>query len=172
MNTFDEIFDVVDINNNVIRQASRDEVHQKKLMHRSVHILVFNSQVNLFLQKRSLIKDENPGLWDTSAAGHLDSGEDYLNCAKRELKEELGISVAMDEVMRIPAQLATLWEHIHVYKCVTNNKIKINKQEINEGRFWSMPEIMQSIKSNPKIFTSTFHLLFNDYINKYKQSLP
>ena len=92
----------------MIRQASRDEVHQKKLMHRSVHILVFNSQVNLFLQKRSLIKDENPGLWDTSAAGHLDSGEDYLNCAKRELKEELGISCSMDEVMRIPAQLATL----------------------------------------------------------------
>ena len=167
---FDEIIDVVDVDNNIIRQAPRYEVHNKKLMHRSVHILVFNSQGNLFLQKRSMIKDENPGLWDTSAAGHVDSGEDYLHCAERELEEELGISVAMDEVMRIPAQLATLWEHIHVYKCVTNNKI--NKQEINEGRFWSMPEIMQSIKSNPKIFTSTFHLLFNDYINKYKQSLP
>ena len=82
---FDEIIDVVDVDNNIIRQAPRYEVHNKRLMHRSVHILVFNSQGNLFLQKRSMTKDENPGLWDTSAAGLVDSGEDYLHCAKREL---------------------------------------------------------------------------------------
>lgn len=172
MSEFDEIVDVVDFNNNVINQASRYEVHKKGLMHRSVHIIVFNSQGDLFLQKRSMIKDENPGLWDTSAAGHVDAGEDYLHCAERELEEELGISVAMDEVMCIPAQLKTLWEHVRVYKCVTDNQIDINGLEISEGRYWTVSKIIQSIESSPKIFTSTFHLIFNDYICGLKQSLP
>ena len=165
---FDEIIDVVDVDNNIIRQAPRYEVHNKRLMHRSVHILVFNSQGNLFLQKRSMTKDENPGLWDTSAAGHVDSGEDYLHCAKRELEEELSINVVMVEVMRIPAQMNSLWEHVRVYKCITDNELKINCLEISEGRYWTIAEIIQSIELNSKIFTSTFHLIFNDYISKHK----
>ena len=72
MNERDEIFDVVDAENNIIGKASRHEVHSKSLMHRSVHILVFSPQGNLFLQKRSMNKDESPGLWDISAAGMLE----------------------------------------------------------------------------------------------------
>ena len=165
MFNYDETFDVVDAHNNVISQASRYEVHKKRLMHRSVHILVFNYHGDLFLQKRSMIKDENPGLWDTAAAGHVGAGEDYFHSAERELEEELGISVAIDEVMRIPAQLNTLWEHVRVYKCITNNQIKINGLEISEGRYWTLPEITQSIEFSPKIFTPTFRLIFNDYIS-------
>ena len=161
----DEIFDVVDVNNIVISQASRSEVHKKGLMHRSVHILVFNFHGDLFLQKRSMVKDENPGLWDTAAAGHVGAGENYLHSAQRELKEELGLNVSIKEVMRIPAQLNTLWEHVRVYECITNHQIKINGLEISEGRYWTLPELTQSIESNPKIFTSTFHLIFNAYIN-------
>ena len=168
MRKFDEFFDVVDINNNVIGRASRYEVHKKRLMHRSAHILVFNSRDNLFLQKRSMSKDENPGLWDTSAAGHVDAGEDYLHCAERELEEELGISVAMEEVMHISAQPNSLWEHVHVYKCVTDNPIEINCLEIAEGRYWTVSEITKSIESSPKIFTPTFHLIFNDYSSRHK----
>ena len=70
----------MDANDTVIDVMSRGEVHQLGLMHRSVHILVFNSADELFIQKRSMSKDSNPGLWDSSAAGHLDSGEDYLHC--------------------------------------------------------------------------------------------
>ena len=160
MDDFDEIIDVVDVNDNVISRAPRYEVHKKGLMHRSVHIIVFNFLGHLFLQKRSLKKDESPGLWDTSAAGHLDLGEDNFHCANRELKEELGISVPMNEIMRIPAQPATLWEHVLVYQCITEQKIQINYREISEGRFWRLSEITDSIESNPKKFTSTFHLLF------------
>ena len=167
MNQTNEIIDVVDINDNIIGQSCRHEVHDKNLFHRSAHILVFNNNGELFLQKRSNNKDESPGLWDTSAAGHVNSGEDYLHCAERELQEELGINSKMDEVMRIPAQKKTLWEHVRVYKCVTDNQININILEISEGRYWTMSEITESIKSSSDIFTSTFHLIFNDYISKH-----
>ena len=60
-------------------------------MHRAVHILVFNQRGELFLQKRSMSKDNDPGMWDSSAAGHVDSGESYLDCATREIEEELGV---------------------------------------------------------------------------------
>ena len=72
-----ELFDVVDSEDRVIGQATRREVHTKGLFHRSVHIWVFNSRGELFLQKRVMTKDENPGYWDSSAAGHLNAGEGY-----------------------------------------------------------------------------------------------
>ena len=61
MNQSNEIIDVVDINDNIIGQSYRHEVHDKNLLHRSTHILVFNNTGELFLQKRSMNKDESPG---------------------------------------------------------------------------------------------------------------
>ena len=165
-NQSDEIIDVVDADDLIIAKATRAQVHSNDLMHRSSHILVFNSSGSLFLQKRATTKDESPGLWDSSAAGHVESGENYLKCAKRELEEELNLSdIEISEVMSIPAQIKTFWEHVRVYKCITDNEIKINYLEISEGRYWTMSEITQSIESSPKIFTSTFHLIFKDYIS-------
>jgi predicted protein tyrosine phosphatase len=71
----EEIFDVVNERDEVVGQAPRSEVHRRKLNHRAVHVLVFNSRGELFLQKRSLKKDCFPGAWDSSASGHLDTGE-------------------------------------------------------------------------------------------------
>src|SRR5271156_2765821 len=90
----DEIFDVVNDQDEVIGQRSRGEVHRLGLKHRAVHVLVFNGRGEVFLQKRSMQKDTFPGAWDSSASGHLDSGEDYDACAARELREELGLTVS------------------------------------------------------------------------------
>ncbi len=157
----EEIFDVVDQDDQVIGQASRKEVHERGLLHRSVHILVFNSKGDLFLQKRSLAKDENPGYWDTSAAGHVDSGEDYECCAHRELEEELGIKGDLKEVGRFSACPETFFEHVRVYLCISNDKIVINPDEISEGRFWSLEEIEASIRNGTLPFTSTFRLILD-----------
>ena len=167
MSEYDEIFDVVDSEDMVIGKASRLQVHNNDLMHRSVHILVFNSTGSLFLQKRAMIKDESPGLWDSSAAGHVESGEDYISCAKRELNEELSLSdVQLDEVLSITAQSTTFWEHVRVYKCVTDSNICINKNEISEGRYINLSEVRALMQLNHKIHTSTFSLIYANYINK------
>ncbi|HWB58583.1 MAG TPA: 16S rRNA (adenine(1518)-N(6)/adenine(1519)-N(6))-dimethyltransferase RsmA, partial [Chthoniobacteraceae bacterium] len=82
-----ELFDVVDEQNRVIGAASRHEVHSQKLRHRAVHIFVFNKAGELFLQKRSRWKDKQQRKWDSSAAGHLNSGDEYDPTAARELFE-------------------------------------------------------------------------------------
>ena len=82
----EEIFDVVNERDEVIAQQTRSEVHRLGLKHRAIHLLVFNSKGELFLQKRSFKKDCFPNTWDSSASGHLDSGEDYDTCILREPK--------------------------------------------------------------------------------------
>jgi isopentenyldiphosphate isomerase len=88
-----EIFDVVNERDEVIGQQERGEVHRLGLMHRAVHVLVFNAAGQIFLQKRSMSKDRQPGLWDSSASGHVDAGEAYDACAVRELHEEIGLQL-------------------------------------------------------------------------------
>ena len=86
----EEIFDLVNERDEVVGQATRSEVHAKRLMHRAVHILVFSPEGKLLLQRRSKTKDQCPDVWGTSCAGHVDSGEDYDSSARREYGEELG----------------------------------------------------------------------------------
>jgi isopentenyl-diphosphate delta-isomerase type 1 len=164
MDDSSELFDVVDSENRVIGQATRGEVHAKGLLHRSVHIWVFNSQGELYLQKRAMTKDDNPGYWDSSAAGHLNAGEGYLACAHRELMEELGISGELQFFMKFSASRETHWEHVETYLCTTDQKITINPLEISEGRYWTISGLKESVRNHPGQFTSTFHLFFDNYL--------
>ena len=86
-----ELFEVVDEHDQVLRQESRTEVHRQRLLHRAVHVLVFNKSGEVYLQKRAATKDTYPNRWTTSCSGHVDAGEDYDTAVVRELKEELGI---------------------------------------------------------------------------------
>jgi isopentenyl-diphosphate Delta-isomerase len=165
MNVDQEIYNIVDENDCVIGKASRKYIHQNKLLHRSVHILVFNSRKELFLQKRALCKDESPGLWDTSTAGHVDAGETYLDCAHREISEELNIKVVLIPSIKISACKNTHGEHVQVYTCTTNDIIKVNPEEIDEGTFFNLFAIQENISNNPDQFTSSFKLLFNQILN-------
>ena len=111
----DELFDVVDEDDKVIGVARRGDVHKQGLRHRAVHILVRRANGDVFLQKRSLMKDSSPGKWDSSSSGHLDSGEGYERAAIRELEEELGISVdAVDEIGTLPASEVTGQEFVRI----------------------------------------------------------
>ena len=90
----EEIFDIVNERDEVVGQNTRREVHARGLWHRAVHVLVFNARGEVFLQKRSIKKDIAAGKWDSSASGHLDSGEDYDACAVREVREEIGLRLS------------------------------------------------------------------------------
>ena len=153
----EELFDVVDKQDVVLRPETREVVHVNNLRHRAAHMLLFNSKGELFLQKRSMWKDRNPGLWDSSAAGHVDSGEDYLQAARRELQEELGIPAP--ELLcfgRLTPSPATGWEFIELYRGTHEGPFHPAPMEIETGAFFEMEHIVEWAKNTPTDFSPVF----------------
>src|SRR5206468_6656837 len=111
-----ERFPVVDEADRIIRYGYRQEVHANNFRHRAVHILIFNEAGQVYLQQRSRRKDRHPLLWDSSAAGHVSDGENYDEAAKRELHEELGISVPLEKLLKISASTQTGHESTWLYR--------------------------------------------------------
>lgn len=155
----EELFDVVDEHDTVLGQATRREVHEKGLMHRAVHILVFNKNHDCLLQKRSMLKDKHPGVWDSSAAGHLDAGEDYESAARRELQEELGIEgVRLLHLGNIPPSALTGWEHVALYAALYDGKVHFPAAEISGVMPFSASVIDSWLARRPEDFASSFAL--------------
>ncbi|HEX3082468.1 MAG TPA: NUDIX domain-containing protein, partial [Candidatus Saccharimonadia bacterium] len=86
-----ELITIVDKNDNVIGQSERKTAREQGLIHRMVKVVIKNSSGQILLQQRSEKKTESPLLWDLSATGHVDAGEDYAEAAVRETAEEVGI---------------------------------------------------------------------------------
>jgi isopentenyl-diphosphate delta-isomerase type 1 len=164
----DEVLYEVDRNDQVIGPRTRGDIHRLGLIHRAVHILVFNDQNNLFLQKRSERKDVNPGLWDTSAAGHVDFGESYHEAALRELNEELGIDTpdSFEFLYKLEANQSNGWEFIEVYRTHFNGKLQLNEDEISEGQWLSLNELDDWLKTKPECLTDSFIALWNQYLTR------
>ena len=152
----DEIFDVVNDRNDVIGTAPRGEVHAKKLLHRAVHIFVFNKHGELWLQQRSHLKDVHPLAWDSSAAGHLDSGETYSASASRELKEEIGIEAPTECIAKIPACEMTGWEFVELHRAHHNGPMHFAPDEIACGAFFRPEQITNWIAARPQDFATGF----------------
>jgi isopentenyldiphosphate isomerase len=158
----EEIFDVVNERDEVIDCKPRAEVHRLGLLHRAVHVLVFNSRGEIFLQKRSMSKDKSPGLWDSSASGHLDSGEDYDACAVREVREEIGLrlNVCPQKLFKLPASVETDQEFVCVYRCEAEGPFELHPDEIERGDWFSPNEVTRWIADKPQDFCSAFRLIW------------
>ena len=151
----EEVFDIVDEQDRLVGKAARSEVHgNPTLIHRVAHVLVFDSSGELFLQKRGVKKDVQPGKWDTSVGGHVEAGEAYEDAAFREMREELGIEGTKIEFMyKYLHRNEYESEYVSTYRCVWNGPIEIQPEEIDAGRFWSLEKIR---KSDPSLFTPNF----------------
>lgn len=157
-----EIFDVVDENDRVIDQRPRSEVHRLNLLHRATHVLVYNHAGELFLQKRSMAKDSSPGLWDSSASGHLDQGESYDACARREFSEELGVNPPppLQRLFKIAACPETEYEFAWIYRCEYEGPMQLQAAEIDEGRWLAATQIDAWISERPQELTSSFRVIW------------
>ena len=160
----EEIFDVVNERDEVIGRKTRSQVHRLGLQHRAVHVLVFNSRGQVFLQKRSTKKDRQPGLWDSSASGHVDSGEDYDVCSLRELGEEIGLhlSEVPPRLFKLPASPETDQEHVWVYRCQAEGPFDLNPEEIERGDWFTPEELTRWMAERPKDFASALLLIWKE----------
>ena len=162
-NVASERFPVVDENDRVVRDASRSEVHGNNLRHRAVHIFVFNGRGEVFLQKRSRSKDRHPLLWDSSAAGHVDAGEEYDTAATRELQEELGIAAELRRIVKLPASDQTGQEFIWLYRASHEGPFRLAATEIDYGAFFPPALVAHWIAARPEEFAPGFVACWNEF---------
>ena len=166
----EEWFDVVNDRDEVVGRATRREVHARGLLHRAVHVLVFDQAGRIFLQKRSMKKDMSPGLWDSSCSGHLDSGEDYDAAATRELGEEIGVFGAhstgsgpakLERWFRLEAREETAQEFCWVYRLRHNGPFVLHPDEIDTGEWLAPAELDRRIATRPQDYCSALKLIWS-----------
>jgi 8-oxo-dGTP pyrophosphatase MutT (NUDIX family) len=107
-------------------------------------------------------KDRQPGLWDSSSSGHVDSGEDYDHCAIRELREEIGLKLASppQRLFKLAAGPETDQEHVWVYRCESEGPFQLDPQEIEGGQWFTPAEISSWIQRHPQDFASAFLVIW------------
>lgn len=164
--TDDEILEIVDSDDRVIGRATRGEIHRKGVMHRAVHIFVFNSDGEIYIQRRSALKDRHPLKLDSSAAGHVDPGESYEQTAVRELEEELGITAQVEQVLRVAACEQTDNEHVMLFTVETGLEPVPNPEEVQWGGFMPPEKLSALMQENPDDFVPAFILLWNEFLRK------
>ena len=161
----EELFDVVDTEDNVLRPETRSTVHRNRLLHRAVHIFVFNAVGQLYLQRRSMTKDSAPGKWVSSCSGHVDSGEDYDTAAVRELGEEIGLfdPQGMERVFKEAPCAATGNEFVWVYRCYDEGPFTLDPEEVSDGKWIDLEKLDQWIEERPRDFAWSFTYLWAKY---------
>ena len=166
--TPDEQFPVVDKDDRICGYASRAEVHGNNLLHRAVHILIFNQVGDVYLQQRSRWKDRHPLKWDSSAAGHVTAGENYDETARRELKEELGVDVPLERIFKLTASSRTDHEFICGYRGIGSASLAPNKCEIERGVFFAPGVIDGWTSARPTDFAPAFLECWQAYQRKLR----
>lgn len=136
---------VVDAGNRFVRWEDRKVIHQERLVHRSIHVLVFDSQGRLVIQRRHRDKDTFPHHWDNSVAGHVEESdylagpddrldEVYRAVAARELEEELGVSAALELVGHFEPLAGVHYEQIRMFQATSDGPYVIQEEEVEEVR--------------------------------------
>ncbi len=156
MDIQEEFLEVINEHGDTIKTLPRSVVHgDPSLMHKVVHVLVFNKNGELLLQKRSMNKDVAPGKWDTSVGGHVNAGETIIEALSREMEEELGITTCEPEFLYTYIHSNQYEsELVYTHSCVHSGQIRFNKDEIDEIRFWTSDEIKQNLGKG--IFSDNF----------------
>lgn len=160
MDNLEEKFPLVDEEGRVIGSATRGECHNgSRLLHPVVHLHVFNSAGDIYLQKRPEWKDIQPRKWDTAVGGHMDYGETPEQALRREVNEELGITDFVPEfVDKYVFDSKRERELVYVNRTTYDGPVRPSAEELDGGRFWTMQEIKEAM--GKEILTPNFESEF------------
>ncbi|MEK6876154.1 MAG: NUDIX domain-containing protein [Nanoarchaeota archaeon] len=164
----EEVLDVVNEKDQFVRKASRKEVREKALMYRVSRVIILNKEKKFLVQKRSMQKDIYPGQWDIGVAGTVSSGDGYAGTAMRELMEELGI-VGISNIQLMHSFLFKIKHHslednsiCKVYKLNYDEKLVMQREEIEEIKFLAAGEVKKLIAEEP--FHPVGAIIFKKYL--------
>ena len=142
-----EYFPVVTPEGDVIGRAMRQDCHNgSHILHPVVHLHVFSSKGELYLQRRAMHKCLLPGYWDTAVGGHVMYGETIQDALIREVSEEIGITDYVPvhvETYRYDSSRES--EMVHVYRTTYDGPFAWNDGEVMDGRFWSIEELRMAM---------------------------
>lgn len=162
-----DVFDVVDADDNVIGQATREECHSQGLTHRTVMFFIFDRQGRIFVNRRSESKDVLPGKWSIVLGGHLDAGETYDEAVKREFREETGLSASPFTLGSFKKYIRQEKEHVRVYGFTVDRSPLLDPNETLEGEFMdvgTVGEILDKKDFLPE--TRTLYAMLLDHLKK------
>ena len=153
-----EFLDIIDEDGNYTGEVmEREKVHELNLLHWEVSVFPINDKGEVLLQKRAATKKLNPNMWG-SCAGHVDSGEGLEESALRELEEEIGLKLSIDDLHVLDEKQVTKSErNSHLtkvyYVYYNGNDFKIQTEELSEVKWFNIDDIIKMIKDNDKSIT-------------------
>jgi isopentenyl-diphosphate Delta-isomerase len=156
----EENVDLLDTKGNKTgRIVKKGEAHRNALWHTGAHVWIYNSNGEVLLQKRSMEKENYPGLWDISAAGHVSAGEKPKDAALRELNEELGIRTDPKNLKKILVFKSSSdysgsyhnreFEYVYILKIPVNSKVIRQKEEVDATKFIPVKKFKTEL-NNPR----------------------
>lgn len=142
MNPADERVDVVDSKDRVIGVVTRAEVRARNLLHRCAEIAILNRAGEIYVHRRTETKDVYPGMYDMVVGGVLASGESWEEGARRELREEAGVTgVELREIGRHAFDGQVERALMRLYEVTWNGPVTPQPEEIAWGAFVSFEEL-------------------------------
>lgn len=158
-----ELLFVVDENNKPLDPLPRDFVQENKIWHRCSHIWIINKNNQILCQKRSALKDKNPGKWEAHFGGHMGPGESYEENAQKELNEELGIKCTTDELHFFEIyKNAHAYEFQAIYYLLWDGdlaSLQLEQAEVSEVVWKSIEELEQYYVTKDENWVQTMYTL-------------
>ncbi|CDH34282.1 NUDIX hydrolase YfcD [Xenorhabdus bovienii] len=135
-----EWIDIVNEGNEVIAQATRQQMRSQNLRHRATYIVVHDGMGKILVQHRTETKDFYPGRLDATAGGVVMVGENMLDSARREAEEELGIAgvpFAEHGIFYYEEKICRTWGGL--FSCVSHGPFALQEEEVS-AVYWLLPE--------------------------------
>ncbi|MBI4894802.1 MAG: NUDIX domain-containing protein [Candidatus Aenigmarchaeota archaeon] len=173
----DETYDVVNEDDRVVGKATWTECHRKGLRHRTSCVLIFKDRTRreILLQKRSTDMEQDPGLWQHSAGGHVMAGETARKAAETEMKEELFAGMRMPDIKlrRVLKfandNLAKNKEITTVFEAVHPGPFRHDRKEVGAKPVWTdLDFVLKDVRKNPGNYTVSFRNIIREYAKSRK----
>ncbi len=177
-----EKFNLIDEQGNIIGEETREKIHRKGLLHREIHVWLFNKKGEILFQRRGPNKDTFPNLLDASSGGHVDLDESYESAATRELDEELGIQTSFDNLIFLGTRRSkshdpitnntnNSFKKIYAYQFEGGiGDLKPEKGELTSLEFWSIEKLKHLTEADKKRFIQG--LLSEEYLSLFDKIKP